>query len=246
MACVKTLAKIISLLGGAGMARTSLVRVAAGGGVLVVALAAGSGIASAAPYGGSSASGVTTSGGGAATFTGSGFGPGTAVTLTDTYCGSSHTYHTTAGSNGGISVLTTGAGQTSYSATGTDGDGLPLTETSSAVLDATCPGGGGVSPGGGGVSPGGGGVNGAGGGVNGAGGGVNGAGGGVNGTGGGVNGTGSGVNGTGGGVNGTGGGVLPFTGFEVGAASAIGLGAIGAGTAVVVISRRRRRGEATP
>ena len=179
------------------MARTSLVRVAAGGGVLVVALAAGSGIASAAPYGGSSASGVTTSGGGAATFTGSGFGPGTAVTLTVTYCGSSHTYHTTAGSNGGISVLTTGAGQTSYSATGTDGDGLPLTETSSAVLDATCPGGGGV-------------------------------------------------NGTGGGVNGTGGGVLPFTGFEVGAASAIGLGAIGAGTAVVIISHRRRRGEATP
>ena len=187
------------------MARTSLVRVAAGGGVLVVALAAGSGIASAAPYGGSSASGVTTSGGGAATFTGSGFAPGTAVTLTVTYCGSSHTYNTTARSNGGISVLTTGAGQTSYSATGTDGDGLPLTETSSAVLDATCPGGGGVSPGGGGVSP-----------------------------------------GTGGGVNGTGGGVLPFTGFEVGAASAIGLGAIGAGTAVVVISRRRRRGEATP
>ena len=231
------------------MARTSLVRVAAGGGVLVVALAAGSGIASAAPYGGSSASGVTTSGGGAATFTGSGFGPGTAVTLTVTYCGSSHTYNTTADSNGGISVLTTGAGQTSYSATGPDGDGLPLTETSSAVLDATCPGGGGVSPGGGGVSrrwrrePGG---NGAGGGVNGAGGGVNGAGGGVNGAGGGVNGAGGGVNGAGGGVNGAGGGVLPFTGFEVGAASAIGLGAIGAGTAVVIISRRRRRGEATP
>ena len=214
--------KITSLLGGAGMARTSLVRVAAGGGVLVVALAAGSGIASAAPYGGSSASGVTTSGGGAATFTGSGFGPGTAVTLTVTYCGSSHTYKTTADSNGGISVLTTGAGQTGYSATGTDGDGLPLTETSSAVLDATCPGGGGVSPGGGGVSPGGGGVSPGGGGVS------------------------PGGGGAGGGLNGTGGGVLPFTGFEVGAASAIGLGAIGAGTAVVIISRRRRRGEATP
>jgi hypothetical protein len=171
------------------MARTGLVRGAAAGGVLFIALAAGSGVAAAAPpYGGTSGGGVTTSGGGSATFTGSGYGPGSTVTLTVTYCGTSHTFTGTAGSIGVVSIPATGAGQTSFSATGTDPNGAPLTETSSAVLNAACPGGG--AGGGGG-----------------------------------------------------GGGSLPFTGFEVGAVSAVGLGAIGAGVIVLVVSRRRR-GEA--
>ncbi len=37
---------------------------------------------------------------------------------------------------------------------------------------------------------------------------------------------------------------LPFTGFEVGTAAAIGLGTLGAGSILIVASRRRRRGTA--
>ncbi len=59
--------------------------------------------------------------------------------------------------------------------------------------------------------------------------------------------TGSGTGGSGG-TGGTGGsgasggssGSLPFTGFEAGAAAAIGLGAIGAGSILIIGSRRRR------
>jgi hypothetical protein len=175
------------------MARRSLVRGAAAGGVLFLALAAGTGIASAAdPYGGSSASGVTTSGGGEATFTGNGFFPGTAVALTVTSCGITSNLSGTAANDGSVAIPTSGAGQTTFTATGVDGSHQPLTETSSAVLDATC----------------------------------------------------SGAAGGGGGSGSGGGGGLPFTGFEVGAASVLGIGAIGAGVIVIVASRRRRRDHA--
>jgi hypothetical protein len=181
------------------MARKGLVRSAAVSGVVFVALASGAGIASAAPYGGVSAAGVTTSGGGTATFTGSGYEPGTTVLLTVTSCGTSKAYSAiAAGSNGSIAVATTGAGQTDYSATGTDGTGQTLTLTSSALLSNACAST--VAIGGNG-------------------------------------GTGTGT--------GTGTGALPFTGFEVGTAAAIGFAAIGTGLVIVGASRRRRRGEAT-
>jgi hypothetical protein len=120
------------------MARKSVVRAAAISGAMFVTLASGAGVAVAAPYGGISASGVVTSGGGTATFTGSGFGPGSQVLLTVSSCGTSQDYNATASSAGTISVPTTGAGQTGFSATGTDGDGLPLTLSSTAMMSDAC------------------------------------------------------------------------------------------------------------
>jgi len=48
-------------------------------------------------------------------------------------------------------------------------------------------------------------------------------------------------NGNGGGASGGDGGGLPFTGFELGAASLIGAGLVGAGTLIVAQGRRRKR-----
>ncbi len=179
------------------MAHTGLVRGVTVSGALLVALAGGAGIAAAAPYGGVATGGVLVSGNGASTFTGSGYGPGTAVVLTVTSCNSTKTYQAVANSTGSIAVPVTSAGETAYSATGTDADGLPLTTSSSALVSDSCPGGAVLTDAGG--APGG---------------------------------------------SNAGGGGLPFTGFEVGAASAIGLAAIATGTVVVVASRRRRRGAA--
>jgi hypothetical protein len=176
------------------MAHTSLVRGVTVSGALLVALAGGAGIASAAPYGGVATGGVIVSGNGASTFTGGGYAPGTGVVVSVSSCGTTKTYNAVADSSGAVSVPVTSAGETSYAATGVDADGLPLTNTSSALVTDSCPGGAVLTD------------------------------------------TGA--------VGGNGGGGLPFTGFEVGAAAAIGLAAIGAGSVVVMASRRRRRGEA--
>jgi hypothetical protein len=118
------------------MSSRTFVRGMTVGGVLFCALGAGVGVASAAYLGPDG--GVTTSGGGTASFSASGFDPGSSVTIVVTSCGVSHTSTVTAAADGSFTAATTGAGTTTYSATGTNPDGSAATVTTSAVLDAAC------------------------------------------------------------------------------------------------------------
>lgn len=118
------------------MSSRAFVRGVTVGGILSCALGAGVGVASAAYLGPDG--GVTTSGGGTASFSASGFDPGSSVTVVVTSCGVSRTSTVTADADGSFTAATTGAGTTSYSATGTNPDGSAATVTTSAVLDAAC------------------------------------------------------------------------------------------------------------